>query len=314
MAIRNENHYRAQSKLLPIREDINVKDQFGFLPLSIIKPTKQSKEKWNEAYFDDGEIDIRQVNGGYIKSSGGGPQKMSEFHAGVAENIIRYWSLPGAKVVDPFAGRVTRAVVTSRLEREYHGYEITPNTHKRALEHFNKLGISPNLYLDDGTKLSHTADEFSDLILTCPPYYNIERYESVDGQLSDSKTYEEFMGMIDVCATNCYRVARPGSFCVWVVADFRDKALNNERGNLMDFHGDVTQSFKKAGWLYHDIIIMENISPFAALTQYQAACKRYTPKTHEYILVFRKPGDYIVPDYCSENIIEKETKLKQFFE
>jgi arabinogalactan endo-1,4-beta-galactosidase len=43
-------------------------------------------------------------------------------------------------------------------------------------------------------------------------------------------------------------------------------------------------------------------------------CKRYAPKTHEYILVFRKPGEYIVPDYCTENIIEKETKLKQFFE
>jgi len=303
MAIRNENHYRAQTKLLPIREDINVKDQFGFLPLSLIKPTKQSKEKWSEAYFDDGDIQIRKVSGGAIKEL-----KMSEFHAGIAENIVRYWSLPGAKIVDPFAGRVTRAVVTNRLGREYHGYEITPNTYKRALAHFDKLGISPNLYLSDGTKLLNTPDEFSDLILTCPPYYNIERYESVDGQLSDSKTYGEFMEMIDVCAENCYRVARPGSFCVWVVADFRDG------GNLIDFHGDTTQSFKKAGWLYHDIIIMENISPFATLTQYQAACKRYTPKTHEYILVFRKPGEYIVPDYCSENIIEKETKLKQFFE
>jgi DNA modification methylase len=303
MAIRNENHYRAQTKLLPIREDINVKDQFGFLPLSLIKPTKQSKEKWNDAYFDDGDIQIRKVSGGAIKEL-----KMSEFHAGIAESVVRYWSLPGAKVVDPFAGRVTRAVVTNRLGREYHGYEITPNTYKRALAHFDKLGISPNLYLSDGTKLNHTPDGFSDLILTCPPYYNIEKYESVDGQLSDSKTYGEFMEMIDVCAENCYRVARPGSFCVWVVADFRDG------GNLIDFHGDTTQSFKKAGWLYHDIIIMENISPFASLTSYQAACKRYAPKTHEYILVFRKPGEYIVPDYCSENIIEKETKLKQFFE
>ena len=175
MAIRNENHYRAQTKLLPIREDINVKDQFGFLPLSLIKPTKQSKEKWNDAYFDDGDIQIRKVSGGAIKEL-----KMSEFHAGIAESVVRYWSLPGAKVVDPFAGRVTRAVVTNRLGREYHGYEITPNTYKRALAHFDKLDISPNLYLSDGTKLLNTPDEFSDLILTCPPYYNIEKYESVD--------------------------------------------------------------------------------------------------------------------------------------
>ena len=310
---RSLDHYRKQSKVLPIREDVNVKDQFGFLPLSIIKPTKESKDRWKQAYFNDGEIDIRQVNGGYIKSSGGGPQKMSEFHAGLAENIVRYWSLPGAKVVDPFAGRVTRAVVTTQLGRDYYGYEITPNTHKRALAHFDRLGVSPNLYLADGVKLENTPDNFSDLIMTCPPYYNIEKYESVDGQLSDCGTYEDFIGMISECAKSCYRVARPGSFCVWVVADFRLKELTNETGNLMDFHGDTIQSFKKAGWNYHDIIIMENISPFAALTQYQAACKRYAPKTHEYILVFRKPGEYIVPDYCSSNIIESELNSKKFF-
>jgi len=310
---RSLDHYRKQSKILPIREDINVKDQFGVLPLSIIKPTKESKEKWDDAYFDDGEIDVRQLNGGAVKGAGGGAQKMSEFHAGVAENIVRYWSLPGAKVVDPFAGRVTRAVVTTKLDREYYGYEITPNTHRRALVHFNRLGISPTLYLDDGTKLNKTEDNFSDLIFTCPPYYNIEKYESVDGQLSDSKTYSEFMEMVDRCAENCYRVAKAGSFCVWVVADFRDKSVSNEEGNLINFHGDTIQSFKKAGWLHHDIIIMENISPFASLTQYQAACKRYVPKTHEYILVFRKPGEYIIPEYCKENSYDVDKNLKKFF-
>jgi len=304
---RSLDHYTKQSKILPIREDINVKDQFGFLPLSIIKPTKESKEKWNDAYFDDGEIDIRKINGGYVKGAGGGPQKMSEFHAGVAENIIRYWSMPGARVVDPFAGRVTRAVVTTKLGREYYGYEITPNTHRRALAHFDRLGISPTLYLGDGTKLSKTEDNFSDLIFTCPPYYSIEKYESVEGQLSDNKSYSDFMNEIDLCVENCFRVAKAGSFCVWVVADFRDN------GNLLNFHGDTIQSFKKAGWSHHDIIIMENISPFATLTQYQAACKRYVPKTHEYILVFRKPGEYIIPSYCREIEYEMDKKVKKFF-
>ena len=124
----------------------------------------KSKLKWKDAYLDDGEIDVRQINGGYGKDLGSVPQKMSEFHAGVAENIIRYWSLPGARIVDPFAGRATRAVVCNKLDRDYYGYEITPNTHKRVLEHFDKLGINPNLYLSDGTTLKETPDNFSDLI------------------------------------------------------------------------------------------------------------------------------------------------------
>lgn len=298
---------RQQKKFLPVREDISIKDQFGFLPLSIIKPTKESKAKWKDAYLDDGEIEIRKASAGYTNTGEIGNQKMSEFHAGMAENIIRYWSLPGARIVDPFAGRATRAVVSNKLGRDYHGYEITPNTHKRVLEHFEKLGINPNLYLSDGTQLKETPDNFSDLIFTCPPYYDIEKYESVEGQLSDCETYDSFMEFVNKCAENCFRVAKDGSFCVWVVADFR------QGGKLIDFHGDTIQSFKKAGFNYHDIIIMENISPYANFTTYQSACKRYAPKTHEYVVVFRKPGEYVIPEYCTENVIESINKLNEFF-
>ena len=73
---------RQQTKYLPIREDISVKDQFGWLPLSIIKPTKESKLKWKDAYFSDNEIDIRKTSSGYTED---GIQKMSEFHAGLCE-------------------------------------------------------------------------------------------------------------------------------------------------------------------------------------------------------------------------------------
>jgi DNA modification methylase len=294
---------RVQSKVLPIEENISVKEQFGFLPLSVIKPTNESKNKWKGiAYLNDGDIEIRKVSGGAIKEL-----KMSEFHAGIAENIVRFWSMPGAKIVDPFAGRATRAVVSTYLGREYYGYEITPNTFKRNNEHFDKLKINPTLYMSDGTLLKETPNDFADLIYTCPPYYNIEEYESVEGQLSDCDTYDSFMRFIDRCAENCFRVLKYGAFCVWVVADFR------QGGKLIDFHGDTIQSFKKAGFNYHDIIIMENISPFATLTTFQAACKRYAPKVHEYILVFRKPGEYIVPEYCTENIVESVNKLNQFF-
>ena len=298
---------RVQSKILPVEENISVKDQFGFLPLSVIKPTKESKAKWKEAYLDDGEIELRQISGTYSNDGSTGSQKMSEFHAGMAENIIRYWSLPGARIVDPFAGRATRAVVSTKLGRDYYGYEITPTTHKRVVNHFEKIGVKTNLYLSDGTELKETPDNFSDLIFTCPPYYNIEKYESVDGQLSDCKSYDSFMEMVDKCAQNCFRVAKDGSFCVWVVADFR------RGGNLFDFHGDTISSFKKAGFNYHDIMIMENISPYANFTTYQSACKRYAPKTHEYVLVFRKPGEYEIPEYCSENLIESDSKLNKFF-
>lgn len=301
--IKRKQEYK---QLLPTPNEVKVIDYFGFKPFSIIKPTKESKANWNDAYFDDGEIDERK---GYGVRNDAGVAKMSEFHAGLAENLIRYWSLPGARIVDPFAGRVTRAVVTTQLSREYYGYEITPNTHKRALKHFEKLGINPTLYLGDGTQLSETENEFADMVMTCPPYFDIEKYESVEGQLSDIGDYSEFMEMMNKTAENCFRVLKDGGFCVWVVADFRKDC------KLIPFHSDLIQSFMKAGFDNHDLIVMENISPFAAMQLAKAAAKRYTSKVHEYILVFRKPGEYIVPNYClvEEPQSESDVKLNQFF-
>jgi DNA modification methylase len=298
---------RQQSKVLPIEESISVREQFGFLPLSIIKPTKESKIRWKEAYFDDGEIEIRKDSAGYNSDGTIGFQKMSEFHAGLAENLIRYWSLKGARVVDPFAGRVTRAVVTTKLDREYYGYEITPNTYKRALTHFDKHNINPTLYNGDGCKLEYTEDNFADLVMTCPPYFNIEQYESCDGQLSDIKGYDNFLLAMNECVKNVERILKPGGFAVFVVADFR------VGGELKSFSSDLINQFKNNDMIHWDTIIMENISPYANFTTYQAACKRYTPKTHEYILVFRKKGEYEVPEYCSVDIPQQTQKLNQFF-
>jgi DNA modification methylase len=292
------------AKVLPFDDDRRSIDVFGWKPFSIHRPTPESKAKWKEvAYFDDGEIDIRPDGRGIRDENGVG--KMSEFHAGLCENIVRYWSLKGAKVVDPFAGRVTRATVTTLLNREYYGYEITPNTYNRALKHFEKHNINPTLYKSDGCKLEHTEDEFADLVLTCPPYYNVEQYESCDGQLSDIKGYENFMVKMNECVGNVKRVLKSGGFAVFVVGDFR------RDGGLQNFHGDLINQFKGHGMQHWDTIVMENITPFAAMQLYKVNCKRFTSKIHEYVLVFRKPGDYIVPDYCEIEMVED--KINNWF-
>jgi len=292
------------AKVLPFDDDRRSIDVFGWKPLSVYRPTPQSKKRWSDiAYFDDGEMDIRPDGRGIRNEEGIG--KMSEFHAGVAENIVRYWSLKGARVVDPFAGRVTRAMITTALDRQYFGYEITPNTYKRSLEHYKKHGVNPTLYNGDGTKLSETSNEFADLVMTCPPYYNIEQYESCEGQLSDIKGYDNFMNSMNECVKNTHRILKPGGFAVFVVGDFR------RDGGLQNFHGDLINQFKSAGMIHWDTIIMENITPFASMQLYKVNCKRFTSKIHEYILVFKKQGDYVVPDYCEIEMVKD--KINEWF-
>jgi hypothetical protein len=290
------------NKVLPTDDNTKIMDQFGWLPLSVYEPTKESKLRWPSAYIPLMDDEKRRSDDAKYLSGLG----FSEFHAGLAETIVRYWSMKGAHIVDPFMGRATRAVVSTMLGRTYEGYEISPTTHQRVTNHVRGLGLEAQLHLADGCTLEHTADNTADLVMTCPPYWNIEEYESVRGQLSDLHTYNSFLQQIGVCGQNIERVLKPGAFAAWVCADFR------EGGKLRPFHADTIRLFESAGLILHDIVVLKNFSPFAGLQAGKVAAKRYTSKIHEYLLVFRKSGSYVIPPHCTPDVAHE--KSKEFFE
>ena len=157
----------------------------------------------------------------------------------------------------------------------------------------------------DGCEMRDTADSCANLVMTCPPYGDIEKYESADGQLSDIRSYTEFRNRIEICAQNIERVLVPGGFCVWVCGDWR------KNGEYVPFHSDCINMFTMAGLKLHDVIVMKNDTIFAALQMGKCASKRYTSKVHEYILVFRKEGE-LIP--TSDKIRNKEqSTLSEFF-
>lgn len=293
---------REYKQLLPLNTNRTVIDQFGWLPMSVIRPESQVNEKWDaEGAYLDVEETRRSEDAEYLPNLG-----FSEFHAHLAEIIVNYWSLPGAKVVDPFMGRATRAVVTTKLGRYYQGYEVSPKTYYKVTKRCEELGLDTQLELMDGTRLANTPDNYADLVFTCPPYWNIEKYEDVEHQLSSRKSYDHFMRDIGRATGNIARVMKPGTFCCWVCADFRTSE------GFHTFHIDTIEEFRKSPRIkLHDIVIIENISPFAPLQAGKVAAKRYASKVHEYLLVFRKEGDYEIPSYCKT---ENEIKLhEQFF-
>lgn len=280
-------------QLLPVNETVMVKDQFGLLPLSVME--FDNLKKWESAYFEQlPEEKRRSDDAEYLAGYG-----MSEFNSGLCEFILKYWSMKNAIVVDPFAGRATRAVISSKLGRRYYGYEISPKTHDRSIEHYKKLGVSPILYLNDGCQLKETDNDFAHLVMTCPPYGSIEKYESVPNQLSDM-SYEDFLLNIHTCAENIKRVLMPGGFCCWVCANWRDVK------GFRQFTTDSINIFKSVGLVPHDEVILKNNSPFASLQAYKCACKRISSKVHETLLVFRKSGQLNIDGLYSD---EREENL-----
>jgi DNA modification methylase len=276
---------KTYNKVLPLKDNEKVVTQVGWLPLSVIEPPRQTKKIWKNAYLNDGLDEQRRSDDAKYLSGLG----FSEFHAGLTEDVLHYWSVVGSVVVDPFAGRATRAFVTSKLGREYYGYEISPTTVDRVQKHLDSYNIDSTIYLDNGCYMKQTPNDFADLVMTCPPYHQLEKYESVDNQLSDIKDYETFLGMLEICAVNIKRVLKPGGFLVWVCSDWRDGI------EFRSFHTDSIRMFKNVGLKYHDIVIMKNKSPFASMQIGKVASKRYTSKIHEYILIFRKEGELKYP-------------------
>lgn len=263
-----------------------VKEEFGFLPTSVWDIDKGSF--WRQIIRDEGDLKPkRSKTAKYLPGL-----RFSEFNPMVAERIVRYWSEPGELIIDPFGGRSTRGVVSIVLGRNYQGYEVSRFAHEMLVSRLGRQGqqLLPGMdkggrgdaILADGCLLEHSLDGSADLIFTCPPYWDLEKYESVPGQLSDCKTYKEFLDRLSEAVRNCRRVLRAGRFAVWVIADFR-------RDGLKLLHRDTIALFEEVGFETWDVIINKLRSPMTWAQIGKCAKQRYTSKEHEYILVFKKP-------------------------
>lgn len=218
----------------------------------------------------------------------------SYFNPVVAERIVKFYTEKGENILDPFMGRATRMITALALGRNYVGFDVSPKSinfnHKRLdevqKEQMAKFETKATLFLSDGTKLAPEgiplAEESFDLIFTCPPYWDLEKYESVNGQLSDCLSYEEFMIKIEKSVQRCREVLKKGRHCIWVVNDFR------KEGHYYNFHGDLISLFLKNRWNLHDIVINVLISPYMHLGAERNDELKYMAKQHEYILVFKK--------------------------
>jgi len=216
---------------------------------------------------------------------------LSEFNPTVAKNIISFWSEEGDIILDPFSGR-TRALVSHFMNRRYIGYEISKDVNDYMNGKIDELELemSDNNFIsvinDDCLNINDTfKTEYFDMVFTCPPYWDLEKYESCEGQLSDVKEYDVFMNGLVNRLIESVKVLKPGGYMCIVIGDFRRK------GKYIKLHSDLLQKldFYSEIISLHDIVTMQNI-PFNTAAFYFGSKKKYkyTAKSHEYLLVWRK--------------------------
>lgn len=221
----------------------------------------------------------------------------------MAELVCRWFGREGCKTFDCFAGDTVFGYVSAYLGNEFTGIELRPE--QAQLNNERVAGMSARYINDDGQNVGeHLEPESQDLLFSCPPYFDLEKYSDLPNDASNQGTYEEFIEIIRNAFTAAIGCLKQNSFAVICVGDVRDR----KTGAYYDFVGDVKQIFKNGGMiLYNDIVLIE-IGATAAIRAARYMETRKVVKMHQNVLVFYKgnPKDikqnYKKIEYASEDL------------
>eukprot|EP00747_Dinoflagellata_sp_TGD_P183866 gnl/TRDRNA2_/TRDRNA2_39050_c0_seq1.p1 gnl/TRDRNA2_/TRDRNA2_39050_c0~~gnl/TRDRNA2_/TRDRNA2_39050_c0_seq1.p1 ORF type:complete len:499 (+),score=85.44 gnl/TRDRNA2_/TRDRNA2_39050_c0_seq1:82-1497(+) len=160
-------------------------------------------------------------NGAMLKGKQG--NGTSEFDPVLAEVACKWWAGRGCRyILDPFAGGSVRGLVVAALGHRYLGIDIrkeqVETNNKQKDDFCFKHGIpadrAPVWLCGDAQDLPRLLSEYFehneqelpwtipacqdgqrlfDFVLTCPPYYDLEKYSTLPNDLSNAKSYEDFL-------------------------------------------------------------------------------------------------------------------------
>lgn len=220
--------------------------------------------------------------------------------------VIYNWFCPKDGIVfDPFAGGSVRGVVAEMIGHKYIGIDLSERQIDANRINGDKLGVYPAWHCDD----SRNADEYlpdgsADLVFSCPPYHNLEKYSDHPLDLSNMNYADFIEAYSDIISKSC-RKLKENRFAVFVVGDIRDK-----KGAYRDFISDTKRLFKNEGLcLYNEMILLEQYGTQPMRAGKIFSARRKVGKVHQNVLVFYKGsisaiGDIYTDDFTRVDLTE----------
>ena len=201
----------------------------------------------------------------------------------MAEIVCRWFGLENCKTFDCFAGDSVFGYVSAYLGNEFTGIELRPEQAQLNSERVE--GMSARYICDDGQNVAqHIAPQSQDLLFSCPPYFDLEKYSDLENDASNQGSYGDFIKILENAFKAAVGCLKDNRFAVIVVGDVRDKST----GFYYDFCGDIKHIFREAGMpLYNEIILIET-GASTALRASRYMESRKVAKMHQNILVFYK--------------------------
>lgn len=209
----------------------------------------------------------------------------------VLTELSYLWFAPEkSNILDPFAGGSVRGIVAAKLGHQYCGTELRAEqveaNRQQATDILTGDEPTPIWQADDAMNIKdHFGKMQFDMMLTCPPYADLEVYSDDPRDISNME-YKTFLEAYRTIVERSASLLKENAFAVVVVGEVRGK-----NGGYYNFVGDTIQAFKDAGLnYYNEIILVTAIGSLPIRIGKQFSSSRKIGKTHQNILVFWK-GD-----------------------
>lgn len=229
----------------------------------------------------------------------------SIFDPVLCEVVYRWFSGPGAVVLDPFAGGSVRGIVAAALGRKYYGVDLSKP--QVAANRDQARTILPRVWTADAGpwpkwRAGDSLDVLpsapaADLVFTCPPYGNLEQYSDDPRDLSNMEYAAFIKAYFEIIKLACNRL-RNNRFAAVVVGEYRGPS-----GNYVGFVPATVMAFKAAGLeLYNEAVLLTAVGSLPVRTEKQFNVSRKLGKTHQQLLVFLKGDARKAAKFCIEGV------------
>lgn len=129
--------------------------------------------------------------------------------------------------LDPCCGWGVRMLASAALDINYIGFDVNPE----LIVQLNKLGkdiqrFKPNwefkVYECGSETKVDELDKRADIIMTSPPYFNLEEYNSDDKHSNQYESYEHWLDVfVNPMINNCYDYAKDNAHVMFNVKHFK---------------------------------------------------------------------------------------------
>jgi DNA modification methylase len=218
-----------------------------------------------------------------IENRGG---NTSIFDPVLSELMYRWFCIDGGTILDPFAGGSARGVIAHHLGYKYTGIELRKEQVRANISQAEDILADnyPSWICGDSNKILDNIEDKYDFVFSCPPYYDLEVYSDLEGELSNHSTYDGFLVEYKEIISKAVNLLREDRFACFAVGDIRDGD-----GMYRNFVSDTIGAFLNTGMkLHNEIILVTSIGSLPIRINKQFQGNRKVGKTHQNILIFYK--------------------------